>query len=408
MITPRAVISVRGVGKRFDLGETFSSNTFRDALTAGMRRIIRRLGKKPTTARREFWALKDVTFDVAEGDVLGIIGPNGAGKSTLLKILSQITEPTNGEIRVRGRVASLLEVGTGFHQELSGRENIFMNGAILGMTQAEIRRRFDEIVAFAGIDQFIDTPVKRYSSGMVVRLGFSVAAHLEPEILVVDEVLAVGDVEFQRKCLGKMGEVSQSGRTVLFVSHNMAAVQAFCRRAVLLDRGQLLADSATDQILAQYDELTRPNGHGEVVSPTSSIEAVRVGDDATNLAGIIVLGSDMYIRIVLSEHYRGDAFNLAVVVYDSIGTRLMTSYSAHYMGRSLSGADGKSFECRIEEVRLFPGRYRLSVVLQEKGRNVDSLDTSFTVRESDLLGTGRLPRQGSGVLIPKAAWVGAA
>src|SRR5689334_10972101 len=200
----------------------------------------------------EFWALKDVSFEVQQGEVLGIIGRNGAGKSTLLKILSRITEPTDGRVTLRGRVASLLEVGTGFHAELTGRENIYLNGAILGMTRAEIRRKFDEIVAFAGVEKFLDTPVKRYSSGMYVRLAFAVAAHLEPEILVVDEVLAVGDAQFQKKCLGKMEEAGSSGRTVLFVSHNLLAVQRLCPRSLLLDGGRIVADGESSQVIQTY------------------------------------------------------------------------------------------------------------------------------------------------------------
>ncbi len=198
------------------------------------------------------WSLKDVNFEVKQGEVLGIIGKNGAGKSTLLKILSQVTSPTTGEIRVKGRVASLLEVGTGFHPELTGRENIFLNGAILGMTKREIRSKFDEIVEFSGVERYIDTPVKRYSSGMMVRLGFAVAAHLEPEILVVDEVLAVGDAEFQKKCLGKMKDVSMQGRTILFVSHNMAAVKSLCSKAILLEKGKKIFDGPTDAVIMRY------------------------------------------------------------------------------------------------------------------------------------------------------------
>lgn len=199
-----------------------------------------------------FWALRDISFKVQQGEVLGIIGRNGAGKSTLLKILSRVTTPTKGVAKIRGRVASLLEIGTGFHQELTGRENIYLNGAILGMTKAEIERKFDEIVDFSGLEKFIDTPVKRYSSGMHVRLAFAVAAHLEPEILLVDEVLAVGDVEFQKKCLGKMEDVARGGRTILFVSHNMAAIRSLCRRTILLDKGELLMDSATSQAVTHY------------------------------------------------------------------------------------------------------------------------------------------------------------
>lgn len=232
------VISVRNLGKKYRLGATLSPDTLRDHIMHAAGRLLGRgNGEMRRPQNEEFWALKDISFDVQQGEVLGVIGPNGSGKSTLLKILTRITEPTEGEVRLKGRVASLLEVGTGFHQELTGRENIYMNGAILGMTRAEINAKFDEIVAFAGVDKFLDTPVKRYSSGMRVRLGFAVAAHLEPEILLVDEVLAVGDVAFQKKCVGKMEDVANQGRTVLFVSHNMAAIARLCSRAMLLNAG---------------------------------------------------------------------------------------------------------------------------------------------------------------------------
>lgn len=242
----------------------------------------------------EFWALKDVSFDVNRGEVLGIIGRNGAGKSTLLKILSRVTAPTRGEVRVKGRIASLLEVGTGFHPELTGRENVFLNGAILGMTKSEIRSKFDEIVEFAEVAKFIDTPVKRYSSGMYVRLAFAVAAHLEPEILIVDEVLAVGDAEFQRKCLGKMGDVASQGRTVLFVSHNMVAVQTLCRRAVLLRDGQLTGQGEPAEMIAQYlqgftvqdqiSEWDSPDAApGNDVLKIKSIKVLPEGDRSENL-----------------------------------------------------------------------------------------------------------------------------
>ncbi len=243
-----------GVGKEFEIGPAqLRHNTLRDVLAAAVGRIrspLRLLRRRAESPR--FWALRDVSFEIRRGEALGIIGRNGAGKSTLLKILSRITEPTTGEIALRGRVGSLLEVGTGFHSELTGRENIFLNGAILGMTRAEITRKFDEIVSFAEVERFIDTPVKHYSSGMYLRLGFAVAAHLEPEILIVDEVLAVGDAGFQRKCLGRMREVSHEGRTVIFVSHNLEAVQGLCGRALLLGEGRLLADGPTAQVIGQY------------------------------------------------------------------------------------------------------------------------------------------------------------
>jgi lipopolysaccharide transport system ATP-binding protein len=220
----------------------------------------------PASSSEEFWALRNVSFEVSQGEVLGIIGRNGAGKSTLLKILSRITEPTEGRVHLKGRVASLLEVGTGFHPELTGRENVFLNGAILGMSRAEIRRKFDEIVAFAEVEKFLDTPVKRYSSGMYVRLAFAVAAHLEPEILVVDEVLAVGDASFQKKCLGKMSEVSHGGRTVLFVSHSMAVLQGLCPRAIWLDQGRLMVDGPVLETVSQYSGSASAghSGNGEL------------------------------------------------------------------------------------------------------------------------------------------------
>jgi lipopolysaccharide transport system ATP-binding protein len=251
-------IRAGGIGKQYRIGEASQSfPTLRDALTASARRV-RSAVSSPARSFRErtrpemFWALRDVSFEVAEGEVVGIIGGNGAGKSTLLKILCRITEPTEGRAEIHGRVGSLLEVGTGFHPELTGRENTFLNGAILGMSRHEIARKFDEIVAFAEVERFIDTPVKHYSSGMYLRLAFAVAAHLEPEILIVDEVLAVGDASFQKKCLGKMGEVARQGRTVLFVSHNLLAVEALCRRAVWLRAGQIAGEGLAGGVVSQY------------------------------------------------------------------------------------------------------------------------------------------------------------
>ncbi|MBA4149461.1 MAG: ABC transporter ATP-binding protein [Verrucomicrobia bacterium] len=258
MATP--IISVRNVSKRYYLGGALAHNTLRDHIrhsVDSLKQIV--TGRKQASGKQRngnsedcLWALKDVSFDVFAGDVVGVVGRNGSGKSTLLKTLSQITEPTAGEIRVKGRIASLLEVGTGFHPELSGKENIFLNGAILGMSRSEIRAKFDEIVEFSEVQKFLDTPVKRYSSGMYVKLAFAVAAHLEPEILVVDEVLAVGDIQFQKKCLGKMADVSRSGRTILFVSHNLAAVQKLCTRAILLEQGNLTFDGSTSDCITKY------------------------------------------------------------------------------------------------------------------------------------------------------------
>src|SRR4028119_2098034 len=255
----KTIIRVENLGKKYILGHQKQEGytALRDVMANGakslVRQIVKPLGKKmPEPAVEEFWALKDISFEINEGDRVGFIGHNGAGKSTLLKILSRITEPTKGSIRIQGRVASLLEVGTGFHAELTGRENIYLNGAILGMSKVEITNKFDEIVDFAGVESFLDTPVKRYSSGMYVRLAFAVAAHLEPEILIVDEVLAVGDAQFQEKCLGKMDAVGKAGRTVLFVSHNMASIQYLCSTAILLKSGSIAAIGQPTEIVGKY------------------------------------------------------------------------------------------------------------------------------------------------------------
>ena len=282
-------VSIRGIGKRYRLGgrtERYARLT--ESLSSAIRNPFRRSAEAD-----EFWALRDVNFDVDRGDVVGVIGRNGAGKSTLLKILSRITEPTEGEAILHGRVASLLEVGTGFHPELTGRENVYLSGSILGMRRSDIRRQFDEIVAFAEVERFLDTPVKRYSSGMQVRLGFAVAAHLEPEILFIDEVLAVGDAEFQKKCLRKMSEVGQAGRTVIFVSHSMPAVLRLCERAVLLDQGRVVAEGPTSAVVRTYlvsdlgrtsqrrwdDLATAP---GDDVARLRSVRVTQTGGDGTD------------------------------------------------------------------------------------------------------------------------------
>ncbi|OGG44706.1 hypothetical protein A2841_01900, partial [Candidatus Kaiserbacteria bacterium RIFCSPHIGHO2_01_FULL_48_10] len=248
----KPIIEVKNLSKEYTLFHKLPYYTLRDTLVGAVKKPFNAVRGKKTSHREKFLALKDVNFSIQRGERVGIIGRNGAGKSTLLKILSQITPPTTGEIHLRGRVASLLEVGTGFHPELSGRENIYLNGAILGMKQKEIAKKFDEIVAFAEIEKFLDTPVKRYSSGMYVRLAFAVAAHLEPEILIVDEVLAVGDAQFQKKCLGKMEDVARGGRTVLFVSHNMAAVSQLCTRAILLEGGVIRQSGQPEQVISSY------------------------------------------------------------------------------------------------------------------------------------------------------------
>src|ERR1043166_297898 len=246
----KSIVRVENVSKQYRLGpRRVAYETLRESLAEAVRAPFRRNGAK---SRETIWALKDVSFEIAAGEIVGVIGSNGAGKSTLLKILARITEPTTGRVELYGRLASLLEVGTGFHPELTGRENIYLNGAVLGMRKAEIDQRFDEIVAFAELDKFLDTPVKHYSSGMYMRLAFAVASHLQPEILLVDEVLAVGDAAFQKKCLGKMGEVASHGRTVVFVSHNLTAVRSLCRRALWLDHGRIVGSGNTEQVVLSY------------------------------------------------------------------------------------------------------------------------------------------------------------
>lgn len=286
------VIRGENLGKKYRLGQKEHSGykTLREALADSARRLARGNRLPP---EKDFWALRELSFEIAQGEVIGIIGRNGAGKSTLLKILSRITEPTTGRVRITGRVASLLEVGTGFHPELTGRENIFLNGAILGMSRAEIKARFDEIVAFSEIEPFLDTPVKRYSSGMYVRLAFAVAAHLDPEILIVDEVLAVGDIQFQEKCLGKMREVAAgSGRTIFFVSHNLSAIQQLCTRVILLRDGHLVSTGRPDQVINDYVSSAATSGYIAGRQADQNIELTNVRVIAGNEVNPIITNRD--------------------------------------------------------------------------------------------------------------------
>lgn len=302
-------ISVEGLSKRYLVGHNNKVDpnaTLRDQLARSLRgvgRLTRDMARGRQIVQgdtvEEFWALRDVSFSIPKGARLGVIGRNGAGKSTLLKLLSRITEPTNGRIKINGRVASLLEVGTGFHPELTGRENIFLNGAILGMSRAEVQRKFDEIVAFAEVDRFIDTPVKRYSSGMYVRLAFAVAAHIEPEVLIVDEVLAVGDAQFQQKCMGKMQEVSREGRTILFVSHNFAAIRALCDSALFLVKGRMEKYGAVEDVVGDYmSRLVQSNqGFQTLVAPKADILAIDLCDAAGRMLELIDTDTEIHFRI---------------------------------------------------------------------------------------------------------------
>jgi lipopolysaccharide transport system ATP-binding protein len=343
-------IRVTGLGKQYRIGGVQEPyKTLRGSLTGMAQAPLRRLRRSTPPTRSTFWALKDVSFEVKQGEVLGIIGRNGAGKSTLLKILSSITEPTTGQVEICGQVASLLEVGTGFHPELTGRENIFLNGAILGMRREYIQRRFDEIVAFAEVEQFIDTPVKHYSSGMYLRLAFAVAAHLEPDILVVDEVLAVGDAEFQKKCLGKMGEVAKGGRTVLFVSHNMGAVQDLCAKAIVLDKGQIaLAGTVQEAVDAYLDQAP-----SQEITFTSG--AVRRAT-ARQAGAAIVIGVDYEVDrplrlpnlgFVISDHF-GNPICGSNALIDEVSALTVTQRRGHV-------------NVVIDQPLLLNGTYRLSL-----------------------------------------------
>jgi lipopolysaccharide transport system ATP-binding protein len=312
-----AAIRVENLGKQYFIGTTVKSQSLRaalaDSLTVPFRRVGRLIAGHSGAASdltESFWALRNVSFEVKYGEVVGIIGRNGAGKSTLLKILSRITQPTEGSVELRGRASSLLEAGTGFHPELTGRENVYLNGAILGMKHSEIDRKFDEIVAFAEVEKFIDTPVKHYSSGMYVRLAFAVAAHLEPEILIVDEVLAVGDAAFQKKCLTKISDVAHGGRTVLFVSHNLAAVHRLCERGIILDGGQVLFDGPADQAVLNYrQQMLSMNAHDSAVSHIIYEEA----EPQSNLE----------FRIVRVEALRQDGSpNVHLLTWDALTLRV--------------------------------------------------------------------------------------
>jgi lipopolysaccharide transport system ATP-binding protein len=311
-------IQVRGLSKQYTLGELKLRDSVGEALRGWYQRAARRRdgGVPERQGPRQIWALEDVSFELAPGEILGIIGCNGAGKSTLLKILSRITEPTRGRAEIRGRVGSLLEVGTGFHADLTGRENVFMNGAILGMTRHEVRAKFDQIVDFAGIGEFIDTPVKRYSSGMYTRLAFAVAAHLEPDILIVDEVLAVGDVGFQKKCIARMGDLTRSGRTVIFVSHNMGAVAELCRRAILLEKGRLLFAGPVAQTIDRYTRLVGLQGATVELSEDPnlpcSIVGLRLTDGNGNETQTFDLKDEMAITIDYVVRERLDDLQLTV------------------------------------------------------------------------------------------------
>ena len=402
-------ISARDIGKVYTIRRATSApTTLAEAITTRVRHPFRR------GEREQFWALRGVTFDVDRGEVVALIGRNGAGKSTLLKILSQVIELSEGEVDLHGRVGSLLEVGTGFHQELTGRENIFLSGAILGMTRAEIRSQFDAIVSFAGIERFLDTPVKRYSSGMYVRLAFAVAAHLRSEILLVDEVLAVGDQEFQQRCLGRMRDVATDGRTVLLVSHNMAAVTSLCSKAILLSNGRVEVAGSADEAVTRYTQIDqrgfasdlkhRKDRHG-----SGEVRCVSLA--VTNTEGRCLRTVKPFepFHIVVEYEATRDLRSIALSIdVESIdGARITTLFSG-FRGESFAISRGHgAFVCEVAGLPLRPDVYSLNVFIGGHHAIYDFVQRvgSLEIQTVDVFGTGQLPERTQGPLIANYHWV---
>lgn len=421
------IIKVENLSKKYIIGHQKQERylTLRDTLGQKLKEFRTRLlhpflssSAQPLTGlsnTEDFWALKDISIEIKEGDRLGIIGRNGAGKTTLLKILTRITEPTSGRIRVKGRVASLLEVGTGFHPELTGRENIFLNGAVLGMTRSEIKKKFDEIIAFAGVERFLDTPVKRYSSGMYVRLAFAVAAHLEPEILFVDEVLAVGDKAFQEKCLNKMDDVARNGRTVLFVSHNMAAITSLCNRTILLEDGKLVKDGATAEVVHTYLNRERTTASQKVWAAKErpgnrSFRLVSVA--LKNALGALVnevnISEETAVEIEYEVMEEGTQAHFSVVLFDANGYCVFGSLSNtenNFHSKGLKQGQYLSV-CTLYGDLLNNGSYYVSIIgasdYWKEGFRVDHV-ISFEAVDDGVL-KGDYPGSYGGVVRPKLKW----
>jgi homopolymeric O-antigen transport system ATP-binding protein len=415
MTTGNVAVRVRDLSKEYRIGHRFDRyKTLRESLASLVSSPARLLRRRPRSAEGDdlLWALRDVNFEVREGEVVGIVGRNGAGKSTLLKILARITDPTLGTAEIHGRVGSLLEVGTGFHPELTGRENIYLNGAILGMRRAEIGRKFDEIVAFSEVEQFIDTPVKRYSSGMYLRLAFAVAAHLEPEILLVDEVLAVGDADFQKKCLGKMGDVALEGRTVLFVSHNMPAVQALCSRAILLRAGTVAVDGSTGEVLREYlGHLLATAAHAFENNPdrrgdgSVRLTAARVLDDQGTPCERVVAGTPITLEFSYENNVEAERIDLILALVNHLGITVshMSTRIADFP--VVAGSSGV-VTCRIPSLPLPRGEYRIVAVVKHRGQTTDHIPNAlaFAVESSVFFPTGRVPKIEHGACLMAHDW----
>jgi lipopolysaccharide transport system ATP-binding protein len=402
------IIEVKNLGKKYNISHRQGGYVaLRDVLTNVFRNPFRFLKQKAKEAtglakKEEFWALKDLNFTVEKGEVVGIIGANGAGKSTLLKILSQITTPTTGEVRIHGRVGSLLEVGTGFHPELTGRENIYLNGSILGMKREEIVRKFDEIVAFSGVEKFLDTPVKYYSSGMYVRLAFAVAAHLEPDILIIDEVLAVGDAEFQKKCLGKMDEITKKeGRTILFVSHNMGAISQLCEKTILLKGGQIEKIGRTSEVINEYlknyyslnnislSERNDRQGSGDLKVTSYSLKNA-VGED------VLFFTCGQNSQIWLDYEIKNENINeidISIGVDSVVDQRRVAFLSNQVIGKKINITPDRKIKVEINNLPLNVGRYQFTFYIECRGNLLDWVQAAgvFEVNFGHFYNTGKLP-----------------
>ena len=404
MSSDEIAISARDLGKSYVIEHKERESTAAETLIKYLANPFRR------TEKEVLWSLRDASFDIKRGDIVGVIGRNGAGKSTLLKVLSRITAPTTGEARIKGRIGSLIEVGTGFQPELTGRENIYLNGAILGMRRNEITRRFDEIVDFSGVEKFLDTPVKRYSSGMYVRLAFAVAAHLDTEILLVDEVLSVGDAEFQKKSLGKIGNVAKSGRTVMFVSHNTATMEALCTKGMLLHGGRLLKYGALHETLAEYSRVSKNNLEGMGAGPVDLGNTYRhfVALDLVDETGAstrnVPMGSPLQIVLRAQSSKPFEFPNFMVSIDNAVGQRMLTVMSPKTEGALPSLYGICDIKCDLDRLPLAPGEYFVQLALRKAGSYLEETDylLSFTVRDADTFRDGW--GAGRGACVTPSRW----
>ena len=412
-------IEVHQLGKKYNIGALQQDRPehLTEIILAAAKLPFQRMGRllqgNQTGAAdldQEFWALRDVSFGVDHGEVVGIIGRNGAGKSTLLKILSQITEPSEGWARLAGRAGSLLEVGTGFNDELTGRENVYLNGSILGMRRGEIARKFDEIVDFAGVEQFIDTPVKHYSSGMKVRLAFAVAAHLEPEILIIDEVLAVGDLKFQQKCLGKMNDITREGRTVLFVSHNMASVQALCNRVILLADGQIVDDGETDHVIQRYYD-TLATTEDDALAPDHDDWKARythltLFDHEQKPAQQFTMGAGFTVELQFETRVPLINPSFGVIITDRLGQNLLRLITYETHGNMPEARQGGTVRLSIEHLNLLPGTYYLRVGLSDSREQYVLIDQAAQIQiiPRQIYPTGKLPPSARSIIYAPCSW----